>query len=78
MATATVALLVSVISASITLGGLVWQFTLYRLSGARLRVELIFVYLDEDRSKIQKGDVEGTSTNLPMWASLALRLRKSG
>lgn len=37
---ATLALIVSSFSAFFTLGGLVWQFLLYRLSGARIQVEL--------------------------------------
>ena len=47
MATATVALIVSIISAAITLGGLFWQFTLYRLSGARLRVQTVLEFHNE-------------------------------
>lgn len=41
MSTQGLALLISVFSAAFTLGGLVWQVTLYRLSGARLEVRLI-------------------------------------
>lgn len=44
MATATAALIVSITSAAITLIGIVWQLTLYRLSGARLRVQLAFEF----------------------------------
>lgn len=47
MATATIALFVSIGSVCVTLGGLVWQFALYKLSGARLKVQLVFIYLDE-------------------------------
>ncbi len=42
------ALIVSIISAAITLTGVFWQFTLYRLSGARLRVQLIFEFYPDD------------------------------
>lgn len=41
------AFIVSICSASITLLGLAWQLTLYRLSGARLKVQLVFCYTDE-------------------------------
>lgn len=44
------ALIVSITSAWITLGGLIWQFTLYRLSGARLRVDLLFHYRDDNHA----------------------------
>lgn len=44
------ALIVSITSACITLGGLVWQLTRYRLSGARLRVDLLFHYHDDNRA----------------------------
>lgn len=47
------ALILSITSACITLGGLVWQFTLYRLSGARLRVDLLFHYRGESRAIVQ-------------------------
>lgn len=53
MVTATTALIVSITSACITLGGLIWQFTLYRLSGARLRVELLFHYRGEGHAVVQ-------------------------
>lgn len=41
---AIVALVVSICSASVTLGGLVWQLVLYRLQGARLKVQMLFRY----------------------------------
>ncbi|WP_142391479.1 hypothetical protein [Mycobacterium sp. ENV421] len=41
------AFIVSICSASITLLGLAWQLTLYRLSGARLKVQLVFCYTDD-------------------------------
>ncbi|MCZ0913348.1 hypothetical protein ACUY3U_22700 [Gordonia amicalis] len=44
------ALIVSITSACITLGGLIWQLTLYRLSGARLRVQLLFHYRDDNHA----------------------------
>ena len=37
---AVAALIVAICSASITLGGLVWQLVLYWLQGARLKVQL--------------------------------------
>lgn len=41
------AFIVSICSASVTLLGLVWQLTLYRLQGARLKVEIAFCYLTD-------------------------------
>lgn len=38
------ALIVSICSAAVILGGLIWQFTLYRLQGSRLKVQLFFGY----------------------------------
>ena len=64
--TATVALIVSITSACITLGGLVWQFTLYRLSGARLKVELLFYYRDEDRAVVQTSGSKRRAWNDPL------------
>lgn len=50
MATATTALVVSITSACITLGGLIWNLALYRLSGARLRVKLLLYYRDDNHA----------------------------
>lgn len=47
MATATTALVVSITSACITLGGLIWNLALYRLSGARLRVQAVLEFHNE-------------------------------
>lgn len=41
------ALVVSIVSAPLALTGLIWQMMLYRLSGARLRVQLMFEFADE-------------------------------
>jgi hypothetical protein len=43
---ASIALIVSITSASVSLLALGWQLTLYRLSGARLRVQLVFEFHD--------------------------------
>lgn len=48
--TAQIALIVSVVSACVTLGGLVWQFMLYRLSGSRLKVRLRPGFLDHQNT----------------------------
>ena len=47
---AVIALVVAACSAVITLFGLVWQFTLYKLQGSRLKVEIAFGFLFEDGS----------------------------
>jgi hypothetical protein len=39
---AVAALVVSICSAAVTLGALAWHFALYRLQGARLKVQLLF------------------------------------
>jgi len=39
-----------VCSAAVTLGGLAWQLVLYRLQGARLKVQLLFCYRGDDGS----------------------------
>lgn len=44
MTASSAALIVSITSAGITLSGIIWQFALYRLSGARLRVQLVFEF----------------------------------
>jgi hypothetical protein len=41
------ALIVSICSALFVAGGVFWQVTLYRLSGARLKVELVFAFRHE-------------------------------
>lgn len=43
----TAALVVSICSATVTLGALIAQFILYRLSGARLKVQLVFTYAED-------------------------------
>jgi len=42
--TATAALIVAICSATVTLTGLLWQIALYRLQGARLKVQIAFCY----------------------------------
>lgn len=44
---AVAAFIVSICSASVAFVGVVWQLTLYRLSGARLKVQLVFCYTDD-------------------------------
>lgn len=63
------ALIVAICSAAVTLGGLVWQLVLYRLQGARLRVQLLLRY---------RGD-RGTTTiaegrKPPSWAAMQEKL----
>lgn len=45
--TATVAITLAIISAAVTVFGLIWQLALYKLSGARLQVRLRPAVLDE-------------------------------
>jgi hypothetical protein len=59
---AVAALVVSICSAAVTLTGLAWQLMLYRLQGARLKVQLAFGYYTDS-------DVTITSTG----PSIALR-----
>lgn len=65
METAQLALVVSIVSAFITLGGLTWQLVLYKLSGSRIRVRLrpaVFMpiegvlYRGDDRGQMSKGE----------------------
>lgn len=46
MSTAELAVLISIVSATFTGSGLIWQLLLYRLSGARLKVRLMPANLD--------------------------------
>ncbi|MFG3703108.1 hypothetical protein ACGF5C_35405, partial [Micromonospora sp. NPDC047620] len=46
MTTPVAALIVSIASACITLSGIIWQLALFKLSGARLRVQLVFEFTD--------------------------------
>ncbi len=58
------ALLISIVSASFTGGGLIWQFALYRLSGARIDVRLIPAVLDSSGT-LATGPEKGWPANLP-------------
>ncbi|MGC5028019.1 hypothetical protein ACLQ3K_24965 [Tsukamurella sp. DT100] len=44
---AIVAVCIASVSGLITFGGLIWQVTLYRLSGARLQVQLVFEFRND-------------------------------
>lgn len=43
----TAAFVVSICSAAITLSGLTWQLWLYRLQGARLKIQIVFSYAED-------------------------------
>lgn len=64
MARADAALLIAIISAGITAGGLLWQLILFRLSGSRLEVRLSPVLVDE-RSVIKEGPESGWKRGPP-------------
>jgi hypothetical protein len=62
--TAEFALWVAIGSASVSLTSLVWQLTLYRLSGARLIVQLIPAVLTE-HGHITRGPAKGWGAAVP-------------
>ncbi len=59
------ALVISVTSASLSLGALVWQLVLYRLSGARLDVRLIPALVDSTGLIVQ-GPQSGWTPDRPL------------
>lgn len=61
---ADIALVISLISAAFTGGGLVWQMTLYRLSGARLNVTLTPCLIDPLET-VSSGPNKGWGKELP-------------
>jgi hypothetical protein len=67
-AVAIAALVVSITSAAITLGGLGWQLLLYWLSGARLKVSLVFGYLCADGSTVRYPTARA-SRKPPSWSA---------
>jgi hypothetical protein len=67
-ALAIAALVVSISAAVIALGGLVWQLFLYWLSGARLKVSLVFGYLGADGNAVRYPGVRA-SRKPPSWSA---------
>jgi hypothetical protein len=67
-ALAVAAFVVSIISAVMVLGTLVWQLRLYSLSGARLKVSLVFGYLGVDGNTLRYPGVRASRTP-PSWSS---------
>lgn len=61
-----IAIIISTVSAAITTGGLIWQITLYRLSGARLHVTLIPCILDS-AGTIFRGPAKGWTGSGPQF-----------
>ncbi|MBM4723170.1 hypothetical protein GS439_11315 [Rhodococcus hoagii] len=53
--TAQTALIVAVVSASVTLLGLLWQLALYKLSGSRVRVRLFPVVMSRNGTALARG-----------------------
>jgi hypothetical protein len=66
-ALAIAALVVSISSAVIALGGLGWQLFLYWLSGARLKVSLVFGYLGADGNAVRYPGARA-SRKPPSWS----------
>ena len=64
MRRADIALLVAVLSAAFTAGGLIWQLLLYRLSGHRLLIRLVPVVLDS-MNTIVRGPERGFKADAP-------------
>lgn len=64
MKRADIALLVAMLSAAFTAGGLVWQLVLYRLSGHRLLVRLVPAVVDS-MGTIVRGPEEGFKPGAP-------------
>lgn len=64
MKPAEIAILVSVASACVSLGGLIWNLLLYRLSGARLNVRLIPAILTA-QGTLMRGPDKGWRKSLP-------------
>lgn len=64
MKPAEVAIVVSVASASVSLGGLIWNLVLYRLSGARLNVRLIPAILTA-QGHLMRGPDKGWRKSIP-------------
>lgn len=64
MKAAEVAIIVSVASACVSLGGLVWNLILYRLSGARLNVRLIPATLTA-QGNLMRGPDKGWRKSIP-------------
>ena len=63
--TAHIALIVSIVSASLSLVGVFWQLMLYRLNGARLLVELRPALLDVSDGKLIYGPERGWPAKAP-------------
>ncbi|MEZ0341532.1 hypothetical protein ACAG25_16290 [Mycobacterium sp. pV006] len=64
------ALVVSICSATVTLFGLVWQLTLYKLQGSRLKVEIAFCYLTDFGMTVT---LRGPGRRTPTFADLRKR-----
>jgi hypothetical protein len=69
------AIVISSASAAVALGGLAWQLTLFKLSGARLRVQMVFAYRDDLGSTFSVS--EGRRMQ-PDWEKVATKFQARG